>query len=214
MQSISNVWLTICVKNKRYSPEWQLLCRGETNLKHSLTLKMYQRIWESDIYKVLAMWQPNCGCTSETSCKKYQHQEKTCIWWGNILQASRTQIQVTARQLEKNRTHLSDRNILFDSEWKHPKWQNGQHLVIVHINLEHDYEIVTLLYDHLLSKRKLTDKKKEKVSEMLHVNANKKRIQQHISHSTWKVALLKEIHNIKTGKNHKKTTTKEGNLEK
>ena len=44
---------------------------------------------------------------------------------------------------------------------------------------------------------------------MLHVNANKKRIQQHISQSTGKVVLLKDIHNIKTGKNHKKTTPDE-----
>ena len=72
--------------------------------------------------------------------------------------------------------------------------------------MEHDHEILRSLYDHLPSERKLKDKEKENVSEMLQVNANKKRIQQHISQSTGKVVLLKDIHNIKTEKNHKKTT--------
>ena len=58
--------------------------------------------------------------------------------------------------------------------------QDRQRLFIVDINLEHDYEILRSLYDHLPSERKLTDKEKEKVFVMLHVNANKKRIQQHI----------------------------------
>ena len=72
--------------------------------------------------------------------------------------------------------------------------QDGQRPIIVDINLEHDHKILRSLYDHLPSERKLTDKEKEKVSEMLHMNANKKRIQQHISQNTGKVSCIVERH--------------------
>ena len=42
--------------------------------------------------------------------------------------------------------------------------QDGQRLIIVDINLEHNHGILRSLYDHLPSERKLTDKEKEKVS--------------------------------------------------
>ena len=65
------------------------------------------------------------------------------------------------------------------------------------------------MYDHLPRQRQLNSEESTKVKSLLRVQANKKLVQQHISHASGKVVTLKDLSNVQSQMNLKSTRDNE-----
>ena len=74
---------------------------------------------------------------------------------------------------------------------------DGQMLEIKSLDEQHNQETNKELFRNLWQQRKLDDAEKENIRQMLDMKANKKVIQSRVMQATGKVALMKDIHNLK-----------------